>query len=286
MTLVIINLFINIFLNPLIVIAYYVVLAGNEKAFVSIGANSMRLNIGPYLATCIGLGTAYVGLMYLLNLTVYQGQSFQQLLMPSNLSFSLYAGVVTLFTLSIFASKGGIEGNILGFIFAPAMLTAAFAIALIIFLWLFRTLPTPTLSSPLNLWQSIALHAFNPFLIWFYFMSLEGKKHPTVGMDALFTTLISALLVYALFVLGHLVVFKIIGREFSLSGFFGLGSSVLYLLPFVIGIVFAAYKVALNSSVLIAKYEYYLNPVFHSVTLIGIFILLVNYLRYLKKLPF
>lgn len=132
-TIQLINLLPYTFLNPLILMAYIFSCSESElfqgskiQSFYDIGGNSQRINLGLYLGFCVLASALFISfkLVILLPLATTDVTALDFILIePSWSEFIAY--IATLFTLSGFLAKDGIEANVAGFIFFPFLMLGA-----------------------------------------------------------------------------------------------------------------------------------------------------------------
>ncbi|MEH8015636.1 hypothetical protein MN202_00180 [Rheinheimera muenzenbergensis] len=127
-----INLVPYTFLNPLILLAYFVAFSEDSalrllkvKPFYHLSGNSQRINLLVYAGFCIVASAAFMAfkLVVLLPLATTPLTALDIMLVQPGWSW-LFAYVVSAFTLAALLSRDGLEGNIAGFIFAPFIFIA------------------------------------------------------------------------------------------------------------------------------------------------------------------
>lgn len=127
-----INLVPYTFLNPLILLAYFVAFSEDSalrllkvKPFYDLSGNSQRINLLVYAGFCIVASAAFMAfkLVVLLPLATAPLTALDIMLVQPGWSW-LFAYVVSAFTLAALLSRDGLEGNIAGFIFAPFIFIA------------------------------------------------------------------------------------------------------------------------------------------------------------------
>ena len=277
------NLGINVFLNPILIMVYIALLKGNENFFVEVTTNSYRIPIVPYLSVCLVFCAAYLSLMYTLHLFYSQNASFVEFLKPTNVYVNAIAAGLSAFALFFYFSKAGLEFNIFAFFIMPALVSAISITTVLGFMWLNKTFPAPEIITTFNGWISTFLICFNPILLLVYFIQLKQGASAQFSLDGFLSAMITSLILYGFISLVHFVLFKIMGRPFTFSGFFVVGTSLWYALPYITGIVFVAYQATLFYTDALNRYTAILTPVSFGILLVGILVMSVNYMRYFKQ---
>ncbi|MDP5148956.1 hypothetical protein [Rheinheimera baltica] len=143
-TIKLLNLIPYTFLNPLILLAYFVVFSEDGvlhhlklKPFYDLGGNCQRINIAVYLGFCVIASITFIAfkLLVLLPLASTPLTALDITLVQPGWRW-LVAYVATAFTLSALTSRHGMEGNVAGFIFAPFIFLSSLLLALTHVQWL------------------------------------------------------------------------------------------------------------------------------------------------------
>ncbi|MDP5190767.1 hypothetical protein [Rheinheimera baltica] len=143
-TIKLLNLIPYTFLNPLILLAYFVVFSEDGvlhhlklKPFYDLGGNCQRINLAVYLGFCVIASITFIAfkLLVLLPLASTPLTALDITLVKPGWRW-LIAYVVTAITLGTLASRNGMEGNIAGFIFAPFIFISSLLLTLAHVQWL------------------------------------------------------------------------------------------------------------------------------------------------------
>jgi hypothetical protein len=271
-----------IFLNPVVVMIYIMHLQNNGRFFTEVTTNSYRMFIMPYASACLALGVVYVSLMYAFHIKLAHATTFTDFLKPNNLYLSAGAALTALFTLWFYASKDGMEFNIFAFFFAPALICGMGLLTVTSYQWLQSTVPVDVSTQPLNMWVSTLLISFSPVLICFIFVGTNKGEGAFFDIDSAFTAMITVALFYAVLAACHFVLFKIMGRPATFSGFFVVGSSFWQMIPYLSGLVFATYQLGLHYSEAVNRHSSLFSPLVSCIVSIGILFMILNYMRYFK----
>ncbi|MBU2112820.1 MAG: hypothetical protein KKE94_03490 [Gammaproteobacteria bacterium] len=127
-----INLVPYTFLNPLILLAYFMAFSEDSalsqlkiKPFYDLGGNSQRINLVAYAGFCLVATAAFIifKILVLLPLATTPLTGWDIVLVQPGWRW-LFGYIVTAVTLVALTSRQGLEGNVGGFIFAPFILLA------------------------------------------------------------------------------------------------------------------------------------------------------------------
>lgn len=143
----IVHFFLQGYLNPVALMFYLFVATevkqlGNLSLFVSTGTNSQKLLLTPYLVIMPILYMTWLIINY------YFLQSFnEQLLFVDTFAKGYHwlhyvCFIPTAVVLNVYLSKSGMEGNVMGFIFAPFLFLGIAVYSFLHFRWIWTELLT------------------------------------------------------------------------------------------------------------------------------------------------
>lgn len=281
--------FSNVFLNPIILMVFlFVGTVFNDVVSVKQTDNVSRLKLLNYGAFCIlvTVGLYFFSLLY--NRFTLVPCDFISLYHPRYVWINILTALMMVTTLKVYHQ--GMEANVFGFIFMPLLLLAAGVHIAINVSSLVHHFHFGVEVIDLNIWITIAIHLFNPFLILLV-LQTPTKEEDIVDLHWLgeaFVTGFTVLMFYVFWTACHWLAFKLMGKSFDLHQFLGKGQTIDYYLPFIGGgVIFILYHLTLASNTDIGKIAVWLPAaqiILGFVVLASWALLLLNYVKFLYKL--
>lgn len=274
----------NILLSPIIFIMFFLVTTPfNNAVFTSgAGGNTSRLIFWTYLLFCACLLLALYSLTAIYNIAAPQKITVVELLQPRFYWLSLVCWLVTAFTLSVY--RKGMEGNIMGFIFFPALIATSLALLAVNVGPLVKSFNAG--GEPLlpNTWLAFFIHGFNPLLALLFLRS-DALRDRTPGVEKDFLTTIASVYIFYLFILAfHWLLFLFSNKGLVLAEFWGVGQGLVYYLPFVGGaLIYAHHFFVLRVKPVRGMLTNTLHIILCMTVTLSVGLQLINYAQYLKR---
>lgn len=131
-----------LFFNPLAMFVYLLavppVLAKfNYNVIVSMPDNNFKVQLIPLFISVFIISSLFLIMSFLL-LSSIKEMTFIEFLHPKSFYVSMACFTTTLFTLYFISTAKGLEANVFGFIFAPALVTASVTLLFLHFSWVWK----------------------------------------------------------------------------------------------------------------------------------------------------
>ena len=249
----ILYLILNITLNPFVFLFYLFFIAyrlEKSKSLTYVSTNTQRLNPTRYLLICsstfLAILVIHWGLGNFTSLEVNVLDWFQ----PNFVIVNIGVWLMVYWTLHTYCTTG-IEGNIMGFIFAPILFFCCFVYMGLFAYFAYTTLTVNdaqqtvtsilnTTSDPVNgarfsLTHSALLHAFSP---WWVFVGIDyaGRGKDRSLYKYMFLPISIFIINIGVFSI-HWIVFTIFGCDNSFRYYFAGDQRLIYFLPFIAGAI-------------------------------------------------
>lgn len=245
------------------------------------GINTMRLKPSAYVVFCLTAWMMFFMLVVFYNINAPQQVTLVDLLQPRYYWLSIASWFVTLFTLKTYVK--GMEGNIMGFIFFPALAVTSLALLLVNISTVITGFNMGGNPLPLTTWPAFLLHGFNPLLVLLFYSNKEKQESQT-GVTKLTTNLMAIYTFYGFILALHWIVFKCFSIHFSLSEFFGVGQNAPYFLPLVAGaLLHLYYGFSLSSRMGTGHVANLVRSLVFMIAALSIALQFIHYAQYLMR---